>query len=55
VALPGDDPTALAARLRRTDPPVIARIEDDRVLLDLRTVPPSQDAELVDLVLDALT
>ena len=54
VALPGDDPTALAARLRRTDPPVIARLEDDRVLLDLRTVPPSQDAELVDLVLDAL-
>jgi len=29
-------------RLRRFDPPVIARIEDDRVLLDLRTVA-SQD------------
>jgi hypothetical protein len=26
---------------------VIARIEDDRVLLDLRTVAPDEDAELV--------
>ena len=34
---------ALEARLRAADPPVIARIEDGRVLLDLRTVPPEQD------------
>jgi L-seryl-tRNA(Ser) seleniumtransferase len=33
----------LAARLRRSDPPVIARVEDGRVLLDLRTVLPAQD------------
>ncbi len=54
VALTAPDPTALAARLRGADPPVIARIDDDQVLLDLRTVPPVQDADLVDLVLDAL-
>jgi L-seryl-tRNA(Ser) seleniumtransferase len=33
----------LAARLRASDPPVIARVEEGRVLLDLRTVFPSQD------------
>jgi L-seryl-tRNA(Ser) seleniumtransferase len=27
----------LSRRLRRNEPPVIARIRDDRVLLDLRT------------------
>jgi L-seryl-tRNA(Ser) seleniumtransferase len=33
----------LAARLRASDPPIIARVEEDRVLLDLRTVFPEQD------------
>jgi L-seryl-tRNA(Ser) seleniumtransferase len=33
-------------RLRSGDPPVIARIEDDRLLLDLRTVFPEEEAEL---------
>ena len=32
-----------AARLRASDPPVIARVEEGRVLLDLRTVLPEQD------------
>jgi L-seryl-tRNA(Ser) seleniumtransferase len=36
----------LSARLRASDPPVIARVEDGRVLLDLRTVFPEQDANL---------
>ncbi|NOT08835.1 MAG: L-seryl-tRNA(Sec) selenium transferase, partial [Gemmatimonadales bacterium] len=31
---------ALAQRLRLGTPPVIARIQDDRVLLDPRTLPP---------------
>jgi L-seryl-tRNA(Ser) seleniumtransferase len=34
-------------RIRRSDPPVIARIEDDRVLLDLRTVSLHDEASLV--------
>ena len=34
---------ALCTRLRNTDPPIIARVEDGRVLLDLRTVAPDQD------------
>jgi L-seryl-tRNA(Ser) seleniumtransferase len=37
----------LSASLRRNDPPIIARIEDGRVLIDLRTVFPEQDANLV--------
>ena len=36
----------LAARLRACDPPIVARVEEGRVLLDLRTVFPEQD-ELV--------
>ncbi len=40
----------LAARLRASDPPVIARVEEGRVLLDLRTVFPAQD-EIVPRVL----
>jgi L-seryl-tRNA(Ser) seleniumtransferase len=34
----------LCSRLRTSDPPVIARVEDGRVLLDLRTVFANQDA-----------
>jgi L-seryl-tRNA(Ser) seleniumtransferase len=33
----------LSARLRASDPPIIARVEQGRVLLDLRTVFPDQD------------
>jgi L-seryl-tRNA(Ser) seleniumtransferase len=36
----------LNARLRTHTPPVIARVEEGRVLLDLRTVFPEQDASL---------
>ena len=41
--------------LRLGEVPVIARIEDERLLLDLRTVPPAEDALLHDLVVRALT
>ena len=34
----------LNAYLRRSEPPIIARVEEGRVLLDLRTVFPEQDA-----------
>jgi L-seryl-tRNA(Ser) seleniumtransferase len=37
----------LAARLRLSTPPIVARVEDGRVLLDLRTVFPQQDETLV--------
>jgi L-seryl-tRNA(Ser) seleniumtransferase len=38
----------LESRLRELRPPVIARIVDDRVLLDLRTVLPEQDERLIE-------
>lgn len=40
-------PNDAAARLRQCDPPVIARVADDRLLLDPRTVLPEQDAALL--------
>ena len=43
VDLSADD---LIARLRANSPPVIARAEEGRVLIDLRTVFPEQDANL---------
>ena len=39
--------TELEARLRQSDPHVIARIQDQRVVLDLRTVLPDQDERLL--------
>jgi L-seryl-tRNA(Ser) seleniumtransferase len=38
----------LSERLRASDPPVIARVEEGRVLVDLRTVFPEQDHLIVD-------
>ena len=36
----------LAARLRSSDPPIIVRVDEGRVLVDLRTVFPAQDSIL---------
>lgn len=46
LALHAESPDTLSAALRRTSPPVVCRIEDDRVLLDLRTILPEQDTLL---------
>jgi L-seryl-tRNA(Ser) seleniumtransferase len=46
IEIPGMSADALLARLRELDPPVIARIEEDRVVLDLRTVPVEQEQAL---------
>jgi len=40
----------LDQELRRLDPPVVARIENDQVMLDLRTVLPDQDDVLATLL-----
>jgi L-seryl-tRNA(Ser) seleniumtransferase len=50
IGLP-QGPDWLDERLRRHDPPVVARIERDRLVIDLRSVAPEDDA----LVLEALT
>ncbi|MDQ4142308.1 MAG: L-seryl-tRNA(Sec) selenium transferase [Actinomycetota bacterium] len=47
-------PSEIERALRTADPPVIARVETERVLLDLRTVAPAEDEILADLVASAL-
>jgi L-seryl-tRNA(Ser) seleniumtransferase len=49
----GDAASALSARLRGGQPPVVARVLRDRVLLDPRTVLPEQDATLLQAMRDA--
>lgn len=49
IALPGD-PVETEKRLRQAQPPVIARIADNRLLLDLRTVAPEEEPELISVL-----
>jgi L-seryl-tRNA(Ser) seleniumtransferase len=52
VALAGED--QLAARLRVASPPVVARVEDGRILVDLRAVFPEQDRVLSSVLVGVL-
>ncbi len=47
-------PEGFAGRLRRASMPVVARIADDRVVLDPRTVMPDEDGDLVASLREAL-
>jgi L-seryl-tRNA(Ser) seleniumtransferase len=51
IARPGRSANELDAALRALDPPVIARIEDDHLVLDLRTVDGADDERLTELIL----
>ena len=46
--------TEMVARLRRGRPPVLVRIKEDRILLDLRTVDPAEDATVLQALGEAL-
>jgi L-seryl-tRNA(Ser) seleniumtransferase len=48
IAIDCADVVEMERRLRRNQPPVIARIEKDRLLLDLRTVFPDEEGELIE-------
>ncbi|NJM09090.1 L-seryl-tRNA(Sec) selenium transferase [Candidatus Gracilibacteria bacterium] len=50
LALAVDSPDALARRLRLGQPPVVARISEQRLLCDLRTVLQDQDDTLVEAI-----
>ena len=50
ISREGESAAATEAWLRTLDPPVVARIENDRVVLDLRTVLPNQDEVLAALL-----
>ncbi len=53
LALRSSQPDRLISLLRHGNPPVIARIEDDLVLLDPRTVLPAQDEPLLTALVTA--
>lgn len=45
----------ISAHLRQSDPPIIARVENERVLLDPRTVLPTEDEMVVNVLRKVLT
>ncbi|MCB9700751.1 MAG: L-seryl-tRNA(Sec) selenium transferase [Myxococcales bacterium] len=47
IAVPGGSPARLARRLRLGDPPVVGRVVDDTLLVDLRALPASDDDDLI--------
>ncbi len=47
VAVDAREPNELAATLRSGTPPIVARVEDGCVLLDLRTIAPSEDEVII--------
>ena len=55
VALRAASAARAVGALRAADPPVIARIADDRVVLDLRSVLPEQDEELTRAVISVVS
>jgi L-seryl-tRNA(Ser) seleniumtransferase len=54
IALDVSDAARAEHRLRQGDPPVIVRIDKDRLLIDLRTVFPEEDGDLTAAVKAAL-
>ncbi len=54
LALDVPSPDRVMASLRQCDPPVITRTENDRLLLDPRTVLPEQEGTLLDSLLKVL-
>jgi L-seryl-tRNA(Ser) seleniumtransferase len=52
IACEGLSADELSSSLRAADPPIITRVEDGRVLLDLRTVFPQQDEAIVKALIE---
>ncbi len=55
VSLPGLSASRLEARLRRNSPPVLIRTENDRVVMDLRTVITGEEDEIFAALSQALS
>jgi len=55
LAMAAPDLAGLAARLRKGTPAVVARVADDRLMIDLRTVEPDEDELLAEALLGAQT
>jgi L-seryl-tRNA(Ser) seleniumtransferase len=52
IKKPGTAAKALATMLRDNDPPVVVRVEQGAVFVDLRTVLPAQDAEVLNALVN---
>jgi L-seryl-tRNA(Ser) seleniumtransferase len=48
-------PNMIESRLRALDPPIIIRLEEDKVLVDLRTVFPAQESILIEGLVQAIS
>ena len=55
VELPGGDAAPLERALRRGDPPIIGRVQDGKLLLDLRTVLEGQDAVVAQRLVEEMS
>ncbi len=51
----GSDASEISRRLRDGIPPIVARVEHDKILLDPRTIEPSDDPAVVHAVISCLT
>ena len=54
LALTVQNPNRFMAHLRQAQPPVIARLENERILFDPRTVLPEQDTTFLSVLRQAL-
>ncbi len=52
--VPGFSDADLEKRLRNSDPPVIVRLEEGRVILDFRTIFPSEETQLLKVIAEIL-
>ncbi len=54
IAVSASNPDRVADRLRRSSPAVVARIDNGRLLFDLRTIAPEEDAALIAIIREVL-
>ena len=54
VSTPARDAGHIEQLLRRGDPPLIGRVQDGKLLIDLRTVAPGHDDIVVACLIDAI-
>jgi L-seryl-tRNA(Ser) seleniumtransferase len=48
LALPVSNPDRFSLQLRQMHPPLITRVENDRIIIDPRTVLPNQEDDLLE-------
>jgi L-seryl-tRNA(Ser) seleniumtransferase len=54
LALPAERSVSLAVQLRAGDPAIVARLQDEHLVIDLRTVLPHEEAALAKRLMELL-